>query len=299
MRKNKFYMTIGLPGCGKSTWADRQGLTVHSSDSIREEFVGKGQYKSIDEVPNGEVFEIMQNRTIKSLTKGESVVYDATSISRKDRKQILDRVRRLGIERVAVLFLVPVSVCKDRNRKRERTVPEFVYDKMLKRFDVPMLGAEFEDILFHEDGKMNERERELCSFSCRETFDQHSPFHTLTVGEHLSKTRELYLSEKYIHPEFVLEAAKLHDFGKPHTFFIGDDGKGHFYGHENVGAYWYLVALGSKRYKTAVLINWHMRPYAWEKSDKAKLRDLELIDRYDPDMYGQLMAISKADRRAH
>ena len=307
MKKNKFYMTIGVPGSGKSTWAKKQDAIIHSSDSIREELLGK--YSSIDEVPNGEVFSIMLQRTKASLTKGENVVYDATNMSRKDRKYILNRVQDFGAIRVGVLFLVPISECKRRNESRERTVPEFVIDKMLKRFDVPLYGAEFDEILIVAGGEMNKDEYNKGTADYMNSFDQHSPYHTLTLGEHMDKAWEIYDSEYGDkHPPYVVSAVKLHDIGKPHTFFVGEDNKGHFYGHENVGAYWYLTRTITKNttlnpkdlaYKTAVLINWHMRPYVWGKSEKAKLRDLEYIDRYDPDMYGQLMAISKADRKAH
>ena len=129
------YMPIGLPGCGKSTWAEQKdGAKVFSSDAIREEYVSKGEYASIDDVPNDIVFGEMEKRTVKAISRGESVVYDATSISRKDRRHILDKTRKFGVERVGVLFLVPVSVCKERNANRERVVPDFVYDKMTPQY---------------------------------------------------------------------------------------------------------------------------------------------------------------------
>ena len=301
------YMPIGLPGCGKSTWAEQKdGAKVFSSDAIREEYVSKGEYASIDDVPNDIVFGEMEKRTVKAISRGESVVYDATSISRKDRRHILDKTRKFGVERVGVLFLVPVSVCKERNANRERVVPDFVYDKMIRRFDVPMLGAEFDRIEIVRSGEMTEREKEMCSAEYRDGFDQHSPFHTLTIGEHMDRAAdimdELFKGE---FPEYVREGVKLHDYGKAHTFFIGDDNKGHFYGHEHVGAYWYLVVnaesndFWERHYKVAVLINWHMRPYVWERSEKAKIRDLKYIDGYGAELYGQVMAISKADRLAH
>ena len=41
----------------------------------------------------------------------------------------------------------------------------------------------------------------------------------------------------------VVEMAKYHDIGKPFTRSVGEDGKTHFFGHANVGAYSYLCAM--------------------------------------------------------
>ncbi len=63
-------------------------------------------------------------------------------------------------------------------------------------------------------------------------FDQKSPYHTKDVLGHTIDVLE------NIKPHPILRLAALfHDFGKPDKFFIGDDGRGHFYSHEPHGAY--------------------------------------------------------------
>lgn len=63
-------------------------------------------------------------------------------------------------------------------------------------------------------------------------FDQKSPYHTKDVLGHTIDVLE------NIKPEPILRLAALfHDFGKPDKFFMGDDGRGHFYSHEPHGAY--------------------------------------------------------------
>lgn len=57
-------------------------------------------------------------------------------------------------------------------------------------------------------------------------FDQHSPYHCYDVWEHTAR------SVAAVRPEPVLRYTMLlHDLGKPGSFQLGEDGRGHFYGH--------------------------------------------------------------------
>lgn len=57
-------------------------------------------------------------------------------------------------------------------------------------------------------------------------FDQHSRYHCYDVWEHTVRAVEA------VRPQPVLRYAMLfHDLGKPDTFSMGEDGRGHFYGH--------------------------------------------------------------------
>lgn len=57
-------------------------------------------------------------------------------------------------------------------------------------------------------------------------FDQRSPYHCYDVWEHTAR------SVAAVPPQPVLRwAMLLHDLGKPETFSLGEDGRGHFYGH--------------------------------------------------------------------
>ena len=57
-------------------------------------------------------------------------------------------------------------------------------------------------------------------------FDQHSPYHCYDVWEHTAR------SVVAVPLQEVLRWTMLfHDLGKPETFSLGEDGRGHFYGH--------------------------------------------------------------------
>lgn len=59
-------------------------------------------------------------------------------------------------------------------------------------------------------------------------FDQHSSNHPYDLWEHTLRVVE------GVPPDLELRlAALLHDVGKPERFFLGEDGEGHFYGHQS------------------------------------------------------------------
>lgn len=140
-----FFMTIGLPGSGKSTWAAMQkDCIVLSSDDYREKLFGD----ATDQTHNAEVFNALRKDTVKYLEEGRNVIYDATNMSIKDRNSILrDILHLFDVCTIAVVFATPVEVCKERNKNRSRVVPDFVYDKMIKRFEFPLLAEGFDDVV--------------------------------------------------------------------------------------------------------------------------------------------------------
>ena len=115
---------VGIPASGKSTWAAAQvaeeGCVIHSSDAIRAEL--KLGYAKED---HQKVFQEMRDRTIASLKKGESVVYDATNISEWARSEVyktvkaVRRITGIQVEIELYYFDTPVDICIERNSHRE------------------------------------------------------------------------------------------------------------------------------------------------------------------------------------
>lgn len=66
------YMMVGLPGSGKSYFAENAliGVTVHSSDKIREEILGDITDQSRQEL----VFQTLHNRVLADLIHGKDTV---------------------------------------------------------------------------------------------------------------------------------------------------------------------------------------------------------------------------------
>ena len=301
----EFIMLVGLPASGKSTYAESlkaKGYHIHSSDAIREELTGDAntQDKNVD------VFNVLHKRVKHELRNGISCVYDATNMSMKRRKAFLDELKGISCTKICILFVIPIEVCKERNSKRERKVPDYVFDKMLKGFWVPMyyegwdeIKVESIDISYPFD------------YESMKGFSQDNPHHHLDLFDHNFDAESYAYTHKY--NARVRCAAKYHDCGKLYTkTFVDLKGNktdiAHFYGHEHYGAYLFLVnslcgcgdvSNGYVRnvIYTAGLINWHMRPFvAWDKSEKSRERDQKLIGE---EMYNDIMLLHEADLAAH
>jgi len=137
-------LTIGLPGSGKSTWFKRRGVTPLSSDLLRSvlfDDVEEQRYQSL-------VFS-----TLRSLLRARLVAkmpwnyVDATNLSTGERKQWIQMSRSLGYEVQAVFFDVPLEICLERNRRRDRVVPEDVMRRMAAKLKPPTFEEGFGKIV--------------------------------------------------------------------------------------------------------------------------------------------------------
>ncbi|MDU1023024.1 MAG: HD domain-containing protein [Peptoniphilus harei] len=128
-------------------------------------------------------------------------------------------------------------------------------------------------------------------------FSQFSPYHDKTLFDHLICVMD------EVKPDLALRLAALfHDISKVDTLSIGEDGRGHFYGHEILGAD--LVSEILKRLrvsnkiidKVKILILDHMKVHS-EMTDKALRRQIKRVGRENVlDLYDLLIADCKCTR---
>jgi predicted kinase len=137
-------LAIGLPGSGKTTWFKRRGVTPLSSDLLRTLL-----FDDITEQRHqGLVFSALRSLLLVRLKARMPWNYvDATNLSSHERRQWIKMARSFGYEVQAVFFDVPIEVCIERNRKRERMVPEEVMRKMAERLREPTFNEGFTKII--------------------------------------------------------------------------------------------------------------------------------------------------------
>ena len=138
---NTLYITVGLPGSGKSTYAKKfikdKDVEYLSSDELRAVY-GKDE---TDQSVTSIVFGHIKRKVDEFLKDGKNVLVDATSVNRKERSDYIKTAKKYGAKIVVIVFKMDRQGLIERNKKRGeqggREVPTFVIDKMLNKFEEP------------------------------------------------------------------------------------------------------------------------------------------------------------------
>jgi predicted kinase len=142
--RQRVVLAIGLPGAGKSTWFQRQGITPLSSDELRillADDVNEQRYQM-------QIFATLQYLLEVRLDLGRPVTYiDATNLVREQRKPFLDIAKRRGCSMEAIFFNVSPEVYLQRNKARTRQVPEDVMQRMAAALEAPTREEGFDRII--------------------------------------------------------------------------------------------------------------------------------------------------------
>jgi predicted kinase len=141
--KGTVVLAIGLPGSGKSAWFKRHNITPLSSDVLRA---------MLFDDPTEQRFQDLIFSNLRSMLKARLIAkrpmnyVDATNLTPHDRHGWIKMAKDFGYEVQAVFFDVPVEVCMERNRKRERVVPDDVMRRMAGKLKTPTFEEGFAKI---------------------------------------------------------------------------------------------------------------------------------------------------------
>ena len=262
MNRPTLILLVGPSGSGKTTYAEKYIIkhdnTIHlSSDKIRAELWGNEATQG----NNNEVFSLMQSRAIEALNNGQSVVYDATNVTRKDRSYIIAICPKF-VKIEAHVVWAPIETCIERDAARERTVGKEVIDRMLKRFQAPFYDEGIDEIkVILPDGFDADKYEQKCIDKMQISHD--NPHHALNIYDHCVAAT-MYASNNRF-PWDVRVAALYHDIGKPYVkSFIDSKGNecetAHYYSHQNLSA-WLAYGINDLTPFQVWLIGTHMEPF--------------------------------------
>ena len=128
---------VGLPGSGKSTWVQRYvrrrpSYRVVSPDDIRKRLYGdaaiQGEWRDIWQ---SVIQQLREGRQAIAQGQASGVIYDATNVRRRHRREFVQMARRYEFAPVVAVWVdTPLATCLVRNRARSRQVPTEVIEKM-------------------------------------------------------------------------------------------------------------------------------------------------------------------------
>lgn len=314
-------MIVGLPGSGKSTYAETITIDgvkpiIHSSDKLREELYGNAAIQG----DNNKLFAELHKRIKNDLRQGKNVIYDATNIKKKNRIAFLKELKDIPCYKDCIVMATEYRACEYNNAHRERKVPSEVIRRMYLNYQPPHESEGFREIIYiftylNSDKKLvsnqpNDRYTLSNFFNVANEFDQENHHHSLTLGKHCAKAGE-YIQNHNPNDFWLLIAALIHDVGKLYTKTRLnsrgiDDGNAHYFNHNCAGSYTAMFILSNiekiwgkpcPMSDVTNMIYYHMHPYlAWKQSDKAKERDKRLLG---DKMFNDIMLLHEADLSAH
>ena len=137
-------LAIGLPGSGKTTWFRRRGVTPLSSDLLRSVLFDDVEEQRYQGLVFSTLRQLLRARLIARMPWN---YVDATNLSPRERRQWIHMAKGFGYEVHAVFFDVPLEVCLERNRRRDRIVPEDVLRRMAAKLRPPKFEEGFSKVV--------------------------------------------------------------------------------------------------------------------------------------------------------
>ena len=122
--RQRLVVMVGIPGSGKSTIAGviekRGGYVRLSFDDVRLRLFGNAE----EHGDEGQVGKEFRAQLRAAFAAGKSVIVDNTNFLIDMRTQLVDIARECGVTDVhLVVMRIPLPVCLERNRARDRVVP--------------------------------------------------------------------------------------------------------------------------------------------------------------------------------
>lgn len=131
---------MGLPGSGKSTYLESLGVTALSSDVLRLWLADDVTDMSI----HRRVFATLRYLLKQRLAIGRPLTYvDATHLTCWERRPYIKLGQLYGCSVEALFFDVPIEVCRERNLRRNRMVPDDVLERMAAKLVPPTVEEGF------------------------------------------------------------------------------------------------------------------------------------------------------------
>lgn len=151
----KFYMMIGVPGSGKSTWLAKQSFNwtntvIISTDNIIEQRAA-AQGKTYSEVFQNEIKSAtaeMNSRLLAAIDARQNIIWDQTNLTKKSRKSKLSNIPQ-EYEKIAVFFPTPdKEELKRRLASRPgKTIPANIVLGMISQLETPTVDEGFSQII--------------------------------------------------------------------------------------------------------------------------------------------------------
>lgn len=277
----KYRKDIGVP-------EDRKEQEIEFTNSIMEDL--KRRDFTINAIAyDGKNFRYVEGAEEDLKNKTLRFVGDPIVRIKEDPLRIMRFIRFLATKNLESAFEI-------------KKLKDYLY--LLDKISMERIREEFNKIILSKDienalsilEKSGVLEYIIPEWRATIDFDQKNPHHYLTVDEHIKKV--VFLCDEDLELRI---AALLHDIGKPQTFTLDSEGKGHFYNHEIESAKIADSILKRMKYSTKIsssiknLVLYHLNTF--KNSGRKYVK--KLINEMGKDEVLKLFKLMEFDRIAH
>lgn len=277
----KYRKDIGVP-------EDRKEQEIEFTNSIMEDL--KRRDFTINAIAyDGKNFRYVEGAEEDLKNKTLRFVGDPIVRIKEDPLRIMRFIRFLATKNLESAFEI-------------KKLKDYLY--LLDKISMERIREEFNKIILSKDienalsilEKSGVLEYIIPEWRATIDFDQKNPHHYLTVDKHIKKVVSLCDEDLELRI-----AALLHDIGKPQTFTLDSEGKGHFYNHEIESAKIAERILKRMKYSTKIsdnirnLVLYHLNTF--KNSGRKYVK--KLINEMGKDEVLKLFKLMEFDRIAH
>jgi predicted kinase len=164
-----FYMLVGLPGTGKSTWTDRfkrkhiselneqsfktntpfqYNLSVISTDDIVQTIADQNRLtynQMFDNITYSFAEKITHKLAKFAFERNDIVIWDQTNLTAKSRGKKLALVPS-HYKKICIMFRIPDNLNERLQTRVGKNIPEDVMMNMIKSYQQPTITEGFDDI---------------------------------------------------------------------------------------------------------------------------------------------------------
>jgi O-phosphoseryl-tRNA(Sec) kinase len=142
-------VTIGIPCSGKSTWSDqfvaeKDNWVKLERDDIRMKLFSLEHYNDYRFSKDNEkmvtnCFDMLLDQAKRSEM---NVIVADTNLNKKFREQLIDKLKGMGYHVFIQRFPISVEEALERNKNRDKYIPEEVIINMAERFEQYVTGEQ-------------------------------------------------------------------------------------------------------------------------------------------------------------
>lgn len=149
--KPRFYMLVGVPGSGKSTFIKKfmsTDFVILSTDDFIEQKAAQ-EKKTYSQVFQRYIKAATQNLNqslLKAIQEKKSIIWDQTNLTVANRKKKLDQIPDF-YEKIAVYFKIPHDLKERLASRPGKNIPDDVMKNMINTIEKPSKNEGFSQII--------------------------------------------------------------------------------------------------------------------------------------------------------